>query len=330
MTKPEFLMLAQTFDPSKHDINGWFMSEKMDGMRAFWDGGLTKGIPTRDIPWANCEKDGRFVTEPISSGLWSRYGKPIVAPDWWLERLPRILLDGELIGGSWEETISIVKRNVNVREGEWSKVSYHVFDSPIFTEIFGDRKLWGTWRGKMSEWIIEKGGSDKIKCFYRTPYESIVSYFLEKKEEWEKGGIVRVVDQEQLSFSGLMTKRRFEEKMKEVVAADGEGIVLRCHYSRWEACRSKYLLKSKSFTDSEATIVGWTEGRGKYLGMVGALIVEWRNPHGMLVNFELSGMADEERIIGAFRVGEIVTFRYRKLSDMGMPIEGRYLRRYIP
>ena len=34
-----------------------------------------------------------------SSGLWSRYGNPIVAPDWWLDQLPNCPLDGELWAG---------------------------------------------------------------------------------------------------------------------------------------------------------------------------------------------------------------------------------------
>jgi DNA ligase-1 len=31
-------MLAHVFDPEKHDPTGWWMSEKLDGVRAYWTG----------------------------------------------------------------------------------------------------------------------------------------------------------------------------------------------------------------------------------------------------------------------------------------------------
>ena len=41
----EFVQLAQVYDPKKHGIAGWFVSEKLDGMRCLWDGGITRGLP---------------------------------------------------------------------------------------------------------------------------------------------------------------------------------------------------------------------------------------------------------------------------------------------
>jgi DNA ligase-1 len=32
------VMLAHVFDPEKHDPTGWWMSEKLDGVRAYWTG----------------------------------------------------------------------------------------------------------------------------------------------------------------------------------------------------------------------------------------------------------------------------------------------------
>jgi ATP-dependent DNA ligase len=32
------LMLAHKFEPEKHNVIGWMMSEKMDGVRCFWNG----------------------------------------------------------------------------------------------------------------------------------------------------------------------------------------------------------------------------------------------------------------------------------------------------
>lgn len=31
-------MLASVYEPEKHDPTGWYMSEKLDGVRCIWDG----------------------------------------------------------------------------------------------------------------------------------------------------------------------------------------------------------------------------------------------------------------------------------------------------
>ena len=85
MAKREFLQLADHYDPAKHNVAGWFISEKLDGTRCFWDGGLSRGLPTEQVPWASIidPKTGKKKAKikPIATGLWSRYGNPIIAPD---------------------------------------------------------------------------------------------------------------------------------------------------------------------------------------------------------------------------------------------------------
>ena len=62
-------MLAQTFKPDLHDPTGWLISEKLDGVRCFWDG----------------------------KQMFSRNGNLFVPPAWFAEILPKdIALDGEL------------------------------------------------------------------------------------------------------------------------------------------------------------------------------------------------------------------------------------------
>lgn len=62
------VMLAHNYDPDKHDPTGWLMSEKLDGVRCYWDG----------------------------ANMYTRTGKPFYAPDSFIARLPDIALDGEL------------------------------------------------------------------------------------------------------------------------------------------------------------------------------------------------------------------------------------------
>jgi DNA ligase-1 len=95
------LLLAHSWD-GEQDLRGWWMSEKLDGVRAYWDG-------------------ARFV---------SRLGNPFHAPDWFVAGLPGTPLDGELWGGRrrFQRTISIVRRQD--RSHDWREVAYVVFDAP--------------------------------------------------------------------------------------------------------------------------------------------------------------------------------------------------------
>lgn len=107
--KPD-LLLAHTW--TGEDPAGWWMSEKLDGVRAFWDG-----------------KD--FI---------SRQGNIFHAPDWFKEGLPPLLnLDGELfVGrGEFQKTVSIVRRQD--KSDHWKDVQYIVFDCPATDVIFEER-----------------------------------------------------------------------------------------------------------------------------------------------------------------------------------------------
>src|SRR3954470_6697744 len=61
------VLLAETWD-GLLDPTGWWMSEKLDGLRAYWDG----------------------------KRLISRLGNEFHAPDWFIKGLPSHPLDGEL------------------------------------------------------------------------------------------------------------------------------------------------------------------------------------------------------------------------------------------
>jgi DNA ligase 1 len=93
------------------DPTGWWMSEKLDGLRAVWDG----------------------------KHLISRYGNIFPAPSYFTQGLPDVPLDGELWLGYHmiEETSSIV-RNGSTDMG-WEKLTYRVFDIPETTHKVEER-----------------------------------------------------------------------------------------------------------------------------------------------------------------------------------------------
>ena len=89
-------MLARDYDDYFPDATGWWMSEKLDGVRAIWNG-------------------TDFV---------SRNGKVFPAPDYMKRQMPDVMLDGELFcgRGQFQTTIS------NVKSGKWLDIDYKVFD----------------------------------------------------------------------------------------------------------------------------------------------------------------------------------------------------------
>ena len=97
-------------------LEGWWMSEKLDGVRAYWDG-------------------ARFV---------SRLGNPFVAPAFFIDGLPETPLDGELFGGRkrFQRTVGIVKRQDGSEA--WKELRFVVFDAPSHGGLFEERLAWCT------------------------------------------------------------------------------------------------------------------------------------------------------------------------------------------
>ena len=102
-------MLAHNYDPDKHDPTGWLMSEKLDGVRCYWNG----------------------------SEMFTRTGKPFFAPKWWRDKLPKIALDGELWTNrdDFQKIVSIVRKHDTENE-EWKKIKFMIFDAPLVKGTF--------------------------------------------------------------------------------------------------------------------------------------------------------------------------------------------------
>lgn len=305
--KREFLMLAHMYE-DQH-CAGWFMSEKLDGLRAFYEP-YTRGMLAADVPWANTGKDHIRVNPVRSTGLWSRYGKVIHAPLWWLDKLPELMLDGELYmgRGKFQETVSVCRKLEPV-DSDWERVEYRVFDLPSPSEVFKQGNIRnGIWEGRISgvhSWRKWENWDRRIR------FESVTK-LLER--------VPGYVEQEQLPFSPDW-KIRVEEKMREVVAGSGEGLMLRHYNSIWSPTRSHNLLKVKPIQNTDVTVIGFVPGKGKLLGLVGAVKVDWNGKQ-----FEISGFTDRERAWGYFKEGQRIWIKYRELTDLGVPKEARYDR----
>jgi DNA ligase-1 len=198
------LLLANVWSPSI-DPTGWWMSEKYDGLRGFWDG----------------------------RQLWSRKGKLIHAPDYFLAALPRdIALDGELwIGrGQFEETTSTVL--ADTPDDRWKRVRFMVFDAP---------KAKGTFEQRMQflQATLPKGNR-----------------------------FVKPVVQGRCQGTAQLLAER-----DRIIGLGGEGLMLRQPDSEYEPGRSPTLLKVKPYDDAEATVIAHQPGEGKFAGKLGSLRV---------------------------------------------------------
>ena len=108
---PPALTLAKTYK-GKIDITQYWVSEKLDGVRAYWNG----------------------------LQLISRKGNPYPAPSWFTKNFPSEALDGELWleRNQFQRLLSIVRKKQAI-DTEWEQVRYYVFDLPHLNKAFSQR-----------------------------------------------------------------------------------------------------------------------------------------------------------------------------------------------
>jgi DNA ligase-1 len=245
-------------------------------------------------------------------------------------------LDGELYSGrgKFQQVISTVKKFVPI-DDEWEQIDYMVFDAPSDYMFLAPGKI------NNPQWTLEledcrhlppvEGRPDPF------PYHKVLRMF--ELGKWELFAPALFVKQYRLPIQTEAAATMVISILDGTVAKGGEGLMLRKPESVWEPCRSHNLLKVKPFSDAEATVVGYVWGKGKLEGLMGALVVECM---GRI--FELSGFTDEERTLSQaygmpgtsvsddvtsnhFPRGSAVTFKYRELTDDGVPKEARYWRK---
>jgi DNA ligase-1 len=337
----ELLMLCHK-DTKRIGLCGNYVSEKLDGQRCFWDGGITVGMKIRDVPWAN--KYDKRKQEWISNGLWSRLGNKVHAPDYWLKQLPTIMLDGELWAGY--EHRQYLMQTIKKEDGtcDWSKVQYRVYDSPPVKRFLSERVVNYSGRKHLISGAMEFG-KDLAGVGYGAGFSSRYAWLREHCPQ--KDNIV--LHEQYVIPNGIDAAKAFIGVMlDQVLAKGGEGLVVKGASSLYECARSHGSIKIKPFEDGEGTVVGWIAGEetakgSRLLGMMGSLVLRLANGRELM----LSGFTDQERQLmiaertwathnpGArapegyqcgFKTGLTVTYKYRGLTADGIPMEARYWR----
>ncbi len=253
-TEPPAMMLASSWD-GRQDVADYWVSEKLDGVRARWDGRV----------------------------LWTRGGHRIAAPAWFTAGWPAQPIDGELwIGRQRFDEASALVRALQVDDAGWRRMRFMAFDLPGHGGAFGQRlaRLQAVINATRSPWL-------------------------------------QAIEQQRVPDAAALQAR-----LQAVVAAGGEGLMLHHHDGRYLAGRSPHLFKLKPWEDAEARVVAHIPGKGKYQGMLGALLVEREDG----TRFRLgSGFKDAQRADPP-PIGAQVTYRYNGLTRNGLPRFARFLR----
>ncbi|SBS31992.1 DNA ligase [Marinomonas aquimarina] len=237
------------------DVSDYLVSEKLDGIRAIWDG----------------------------HQLSTRQGHPINAPDWFTAGWPKVWLDGELWAGRGR--FNHVQRTVldqQPNSAQWQAIHYMVFDAPNLKQTFEQRAI---------------------------NYHDLIAA--------TDSATLKPVLQQRLPNSDALYAM-----LDQVVAQGGEGLMLHHREALLKGGRSDALLKLKPYQDAEAKVIGHASGKGKYQGMLGALLVELANGRQFKIG---TGFSDAERAEPP-KVGEYITFRYQGLTATGLPRFASYVR----
>lgn len=237
------------------DLSQWWVSEKLDGVRAIWDG----------------------------QQLHFRSGRVIQVPQWFTRDFPQQPLDGELwMGRKTFEAVSAAVRRKQPDDQEWHTIQYRLFELPGAAGNFTQRL------GQMQTLTRQAG----------IPWLQPVEQFQLDSEE------------------ALLTK------LDQIVAAGGEGLMLHRADSRYHGGRSAALLKLKPWQDAEATVIQILPGKGKYAGMMGALLVEDTEGQRFRIG---SGFSDQERLEPP-TVGSRISYKHTGTTVNGLPRFASFLR----
>lgn len=257
-TEPPALMLANNYH-SGIALQDYWVSEKLDGVRAYWNG----------------------------EQLISRGGHVYPAPNWFTQDFPSQPLDGELwMGRGRFEDVSGAVRRQTPDVQQWQKIRFMVFDLPTHKGDF-------THRLAAMQTLLAKISS---------PY-------------------IRLVSQQKFN-----TDIELMQHLDRLIAVGAEGLMLHLGSAPYRANRSDDLLKLKRYYDAEATVLKHLPGKGKYQGMMGALLVEMANGKQFRLG---SGFSDAQRRQPP-ALGSVVTYKYYGFTNSGLPRFASFMRSRRP
>ena len=237
------------------NLNQYLVSEKLDGIRAYWNG----------------------------KELISKQGNIINAPKWFVKNFPKEDLEGELWidRGKFELVSGIVRQEIPNDE-EWKKVKLMLFDMPKNPKIFEKRLL------------------DMKNLVKNLDLENL-----------------KVIEQFEVK-----NHKDLQRKLNEIIKNGGEGLMLHKKNSFYQAIRNDDLLKFKAYEDEEAVIIDYIAGKGKFAGMLGAILVENKDK----IRFKIGGGFSDDQRKNPPKIGTIITYKFYGKTKNNKPRFASLLR----
>ncbi|MEL0658211.1 DNA ligase [Psychromonas arctica] len=254
IAKPPPIQLATNYRQDI-DVTQYYVSEKLDGIRAYWDG----------------------------HQLISKQGNVFTAPTWFIKSFPATKMDGELwITRQQFEKVSGIVRTQDNKNMHWKQIKFMIFDLPKSTVSFEQRI------NKMQTLVADTN----------SPY-------------------LQMIEQQKIPNTEALF-----DLLNKVVMDKGEGLMLHHQDALYQTKRSRDLMKLKKFEDAEATVIAYLPGKGKYKGLLGAILV--KNEEG--VTFKIgSGFSDEKRN-NPPAIGSVITYRFTGKTNNNIPRFASFVR----
>lgn len=257
------------------------MSEKLDGVRALWNG----------------------------KQLLTRSGRVINAPACFTKHFPPFALDGELwIGrGEFEKALALVQKDCrdcpclakvdssqkdsNWEDSNWDRAKYYVFDVP--------------------DCGLESSPKAPKPCTLFERLRVLESYLANAP----------TMPISLIKHEPIASQKQLFKHLQELSEQGAEGLVLRKINAPYERTRSPNALKLKLYEDAECKVVAHNAGKGKYAGKLGSLTCEQIAANGAkrTLRFKIgSGFSDTERQ-NPPPLGSIITYKFYGTTKNGFP-----------
>ena len=281
----DIVLLAMDYTPGLNLAQYW-VSEKLDGVRALWDGAVLR----------------------------HRSGRVIAAPAWFTAKLPATPLDGELwFGrGQFDALSGAVRRKVP--DAQWERVQYHVFELPPLSSSAPSAPP-STPPTTPPSTLLSTPPTTPPGMPPTTFTQRIAA--IQTTVAAANWPALVAVPQFRVANEAALQAR-----LAQVVQGGGEGLMLHQADAPYLVGRQAALRKLKAVADAEAVVLAHVSGKGKHAGMVGALEVRTQDGHRLRVG---TGLSDAQRQ-NPPPVGSTITYSYRDKTPSGKPRFASFLR----
>lgn len=201
-----------------------------------------------------------------------------------------LVLDGEAVAFG---DVDVYKRTSKImrKDGKKEGISYKLFDTLTVTDF-------------------DSGSSQSLYHARRNNLDLFAEVIQENSLQY--------IDVLPVLYYGS-NQREIDKILKREIANGEEGVMLNVANGKYVTTRTSNLLKMKEFFNADVLVKSVYEGTGKYKGMLGGVVVHFKNEE---YDFEVglgSGFEDEERKLywqyPELIIGKIVDVRYFEISS---------------